>query len=117
MSDRIGCCIAGCRRTFKKSADDPADGEIMCGRHWRMSDEILRRRHKQLRRRFRWFDRRWKTRRNAIEKSPRLHKFDDAWRRTWGAENSMWLRIKEDVTIKAAFGVEDAPRRRTTVAA
>jgi len=110
MSDRISCCISGCRRTFKRDGDEA--GEIMCGRHWRMSDERLRRRHKQLRRRFRWFQRRWDRRQHAIIRAGREPKFDDAWQRTWAAEHAVWLRIREDVTIKAALGAEDAPRRR-----
>jgi hypothetical protein len=70
MIDRIPCCIPGCGRTFKREADDVGDVTVMCGRHWRMGDEALRRRHKQLRKRCRWFERKWKFRHKAIDALP-----------------------------------------------
>jgi hypothetical protein len=115
MTDRISCCIPGCRRTFKR---DTPDSIIMCGRHWRMGDEAMRNRHKQLRKRVRWFARRWHYRQRKIEASPQLYdKFHDAWYRAGVAANAMWHRVQEDVTIKAAFAAEDAPRRRARNAA
>ncbi|MCW2195075.1 hypothetical protein AB7M45_007848 [Bradyrhizobium elkanii] len=118
MTDRIRCCIPGCGRTFKREASEDAEGvSIMCGRHWRMGDLAMRNRHKQLRARARWFQRRYDKRGNAIERSAKRAKFFSAWQRTWTAANVLWHRIKDDVTIKAAFGAEDAPRRRPKVEA
>lgn len=117
MTDRIGCCIPGCGRTFKREAGDAEDVLIMCGRHWRMGDVAMRNRHKQLRARARWFDRRYGKRGNAIERSPKRAKFFSAWQRTCTACSVLWHRIKDDVAIKAAFGAEDAPRRRPKVEA
>lgn len=118
MSDRLSCCITGCRRTFKRGPDDTDETIIMCGRHWRMGDERMRKRHKQLRKRCRWFARKWSRRQNAIERAPRVWaKFHRTWERACDASHSMWMRIKEDVEIKAALGAEDAPRRRPRVSA
>lgn len=90
----------------------------MCGRHWRMGDERMRKRHKQLRKRVRWFERKWRIRRNAIERAPKVWaKFHRAWDKACEVDHRMWHRIKEDVTIKVAFGAEDAPRRRPKVEA
>jgi hypothetical protein len=112
MSDRVGCCIHGCRRTFKRTAADNDGAEIMCGRHWRMGDERMRARHKQLRKRERWFSRKFDKRQNAIMRSPKAAKFRDAWTRAGNACNALWDKVKQDVTIKVALGAEDAPRRR-----
>ncbi|WP_027578446.1 hypothetical protein [Bradyrhizobium sp. Ai1a-2] len=113
MTDRIGCCISGCGRTFKREPGESETTVVMCGRHWRMGDDGMRKRHKQLRKRVRWFERKWKTRRNAIERAPKVWaKFHRAWERACAADHALWHRIKEDVTIKVAFGAEDAPRRR-----
>lgn len=57
MNDRLSCCIPGCRRTFKRTPKDGANVVTMCWRHWRMGDERLRARHKQLRKRRLWFSR------------------------------------------------------------
>lgn len=43
---RIGCCIGGCRRSWK---DDGSYAEIICGRHWKMASSLLRNRSKRLR--------------------------------------------------------------------
>lgn len=111
-ADRLSCCIPGCRRTSKRT---PADGDnviIMCGRHWRMGDKRLRDRHKQLRKRVRWFERRWRFRNNEIIAKGKRARFDTAWRRAALADDAAWLRVREDVTIKTMFGAEDAPRKR-----
>jgi hypothetical protein len=110
MTDRIGCCIPGCRRTFKREA---GDGIIMCGRHWRMGDGGLRARHKQLRKRVRWFERKVRFG-HKVCKRPN---FNDAWYRASLADHFAWERVKNDVEIKAALGAEDAPRRRPRRAA
>lgn len=39
---RIRCCIPFCGRTFKLRADEDADTETMCGKHWRLGDKWLR---------------------------------------------------------------------------
>lgn len=115
MTDRIGCCIPGCRRTFKREDRDEG-AVIMCGRHWRMGDDRMRKRHKQLRKRVRWFERKWARRKNAIEAAPKVWaKFHQAWERACAADHTLWHRVEEDVRIKAAFGVEDAPRRKPRV--
>ena len=118
MSERIGCCIPGCGRTFKRGPDDSEAAVIMCGRHWRMGDERMRKRHKQLRKRMRWFERKWRTRKNAIERAPKVWaKFQRAWEKACEADHLMWNRVREDVTIKVVFGAEDAPRRKPRVEA
>jgi hypothetical protein len=111
MTDRVSCCIPNCRRTFKREPGD-ADVTIMCGRHWRMGDERMRKREKQLRKRVRWFKRKWDRRQNAIDRSSKADKFYAAWQRASDAAHALWHRVKEDVTIKPALGAEDAPRRR-----
>jgi hypothetical protein len=113
MTERIGCCIAGCGRTYKREPGEDADAIIMCGRHWRMGDQALRDRHKQLRKRYRWFERKAK----FGHKISRRPKFQDAWDRTAWAAHRAWHRVQEDVVIKAAFGAEDAPRRRPRILA
>lgn len=68
-SDRIPCCIDGCRRTFKS---DHAGGatELMCGKHWRAVGKRLpevkarQLRYKRLLRRMK-------------------HKFPDIWDPDW----------------------------------
>lgn len=115
MTDRVGCCIPGCGRTFKREATETADTETMCGRHWRMGDQRMRDRHKQLRKRCRWFKRKWDRRRNAIDRSSKAVKFYAAWQSAAEASNLMWDRIRDDIKIKAALGAEDAPRRRPKV--
>jgi hypothetical protein len=113
MTDRIPCCITGCGRTFKREAGDSDDVIIMCGRHWRMGDERLRKRHKELRRRVRWFARKVRYG-HKIAKRPRFKETYD--RAAWAAHRA-WHRVKEDVEIKAAFGAENAPRRRPRASA
>lgn len=113
MTERIGCCIPGCGRTFKREPSDSADGIIMCGRHWRMGDERLRSRHKQLRKRVRWFERKARFG-HKVSKRPN---FNDAWYRASLADHFAWVRVQNDVEIKAALGAEDAPRRRSRISA
>jgi hypothetical protein len=107
-TNRISCCIPGCRRTFKCDADSH-ETETMCGRHWRMADQHLRDQHKRLMKRHR------KVKRLAQRKAI-LARGEDRIDRVWSAVakacNSVWSRIQEDVTIKAALGAEDAPKRK-----
>jgi hypothetical protein len=118
MTVRIRCCIPGCGRTFKREAGESETVVVMCGRHWRMGDERARNRHKQLRKRVRWFERKWSRRQNAIERAPKVWaKFHRTWEKACLASHEVWERIREDVTIKVAFGAEDAPRRRPRVEA
>lgn len=108
MTGRIPCCIPGCGRTFKREADEVGDVTVMCGRHWRTGDEAMRRRHKQIRKRVRWFERK-KRFGHQVSKRP---KFEEAWDRACLADHFAWQRVQNDVEIKAALGAEDAPRRR-----
>lgn len=41
--DRIPCCIVGCRRTFKTEALGDGHNEFMCGKHFRVDPELVRR--------------------------------------------------------------------------
>lgn len=50
MSDRLSCCVPFCRRTFK---NDEGHEETICGKHWRLSDQHLRRRRTKMERRYR----------------------------------------------------------------
>lgn len=107
--DRIGCCIPGCRRTFKRGADDDEHSEIICGRHWRTGDTKLREQHKRLRKRLR------KIQRLAMRHAIRARgdaRLDRVWAMVARACGKAWVAVKEDVTIKAAFGIENAPKRR-----
>jgi hypothetical protein len=45
-TDRIACCVPGCRRTYKR---DGTASEIICGKHWRLADKSLRRRSLRIR--------------------------------------------------------------------
>jgi hypothetical protein len=49
-AERCGCCITGCRRTFKRPADWPEGSRTICGRHWRMAPKSWRRRYTLFRR-------------------------------------------------------------------
>lgn len=106
---RIDCCIAGCRRTFPRERHSETY-EIICGRHWRMADTRLRDRHKALRKRCRKITR--LLTRKAIHASRTAEDIDVMSDRFERLEQAAWNAIKEDVTIKAAFGAEDAPRRK-----
>ena len=108
-TDRIVCCIPGCRRTFKREPDDHEDAETMCGRHWRMADTKLRERHKRLRKRVRKVGR--LAQRHAIRARGEW-RIELVWGMVARACNAVWDKIKEAVTIKAAFGIENAPRRK-----
>jgi hypothetical protein len=112
MTDRIPCCIPGCRRSFKRRTEDGPNVSIMCLRHWNMGDQRLRNRQKQLRKRSRWFKRKYHYRSKLIDASPKHDKFFDAWHRAADSAYEAWHRVRADVEIKAAFGAEDAPRRR-----
>ncbi|HWV40553.1 hypothetical protein, partial [Pseudorhodoplanes sp.] len=92
------------------SADVAGDcDELMCRRHWRMADTLLRDRHKRIRKRIR------KLIRLASHKAIRAKgddRIDRVWQRLRRAEQAAWQSIKEDVTIKAALDAEAAPKRR-----
>lgn len=49
-ADRVGCCITGCRRTFKRDARIDGDYQTICGRHWRMAPKLWRQRGTKFRR-------------------------------------------------------------------
>jgi hypothetical protein len=117
VTDRIGCCIPGCGRTYKRQTEDVGEQIIMCRRHWNMGDALLRSREKHLRKRVRWFKRRWDRRHIAIDRSAKADKFYNTWQQASDAAHAAWHRVREDVEIKAAFGAEDAPRRRPRVPA
>lgn len=108
QSGRVSCCIPGCGRSWKQSPDDHEDAETMCRRHWKMGDLALRERHRHLIRRLRKIER--LARRHAIRARGEA-RLDRAWSAVGAACNRLWALIREDVTIKAAFGVEAAPRR------
>lgn len=36
---RLRCLVPGCGRTYKRDGDE---GEVICGRHWRLADRKLR---------------------------------------------------------------------------
>lgn len=40
---RTPCVVFGCRRTFRRDADDDGDCEYICGDHYRLADRRLRR--------------------------------------------------------------------------
>ena len=106
---RIPCCIDGCGRTFPLRPEDDPEAAIICGRHWRMADKRLRERAKRLRARLRKLERLW--RRHAIRARGEA-RMERAWNRTAKAFCAAWEIARQDAAIKAAFGVEDAPRRR-----
>jgi hypothetical protein len=105
---RISCCIPGCRRTFK--AEDCGDGDVMCGKHWRMGDQRLRDRVTRLGR----IDRRIE--RLARRKAIRDCRDERDWQRLsdlfMRRSIRAWELLRVDVEAKAALGAEDAPRRK-----
>jgi hypothetical protein len=46
LPGRVRCCVPGCGRTFKEGDYS----EIVCGKHWRLGDQRLRRLHCRIRR-------------------------------------------------------------------
>lgn len=60
MSERSPCVILGCRRTFKRDTNDDGTAEYMCGDHYRMTSNALRRlrtKLKRMARRLGWTER------------------------------------------------------------
>jgi hypothetical protein len=99
VSDRIRCCIAECRRSFKRRSDDD-DREIMCGRCWRTADARFIVRYKVLRARWRRVDRMLQRKSTRWRPEHRLnHLFARAIERNWAT-------LKEDVEIKSRMRVE-----------
>jgi hypothetical protein len=85
---------------------------IICGRHWRMADQRFRDRHKHLRKRIRWLERYGLRRNKVIKETGRVAKYENMLDRAYWRAHNAWNRVREDTEIKAAFGVENAPRRR-----
>jgi hypothetical protein len=77
-----------------------------------MADTRLRQRHKQCKARIRKLQRMWDRRHLMIERSGRYLRFCGTIGQAYKQGYAAWDRIREDIVIKAAFGVEDAPRRR-----
>ena len=46
--DRIRCLVPGCGRTAKRLTDEGEHMEIICGKHFRLSDKHQRRRYAKL---------------------------------------------------------------------
>lgn len=112
MTGRISCCIPGCRRSFKREESDLPETELICGRCWRMADIKLRERSKRARARLRKIDRLGMRKAILARGLERLNRaFDLAMR----LEQKTWEAVKQDATIKAAFGIENAPRRKPRV--
>lgn len=104
MPDRVKCCIAECRRTFR-CTDEDANKETMCGRCWRTADAPLIRRYRALRRRWRRVER--LLRRKAIQVNPRAIARERGLHQAfWRAFEANWLALKSDVQIKSAMRMD-----------
>lgn len=53
MTFRAPCVVIGCRRTFKRDADDDGTRAYICGDHYRMADQWLRRMRAKIKRKSR----------------------------------------------------------------
>ena len=111
MSKRIACCIPGCRRTFCREEGDVDETELICGRHWRTADVKLRAKNKRARARLRKIGRLGIRKAILARGLLRLNRVLDLAMRL---ERVTWEAVKQDVTIKAVLGAEDAPRRKPT---
>lgn len=109
MTGRIRCCIPGCGRSFRREACYVEETELICGRHWRMADVKLRERSKRARARVRKIDR-LGMRKAIVARG--LERLNRAFDLAMSLEQKTWEAVKEDATIKAAFGIENAPRRK-----
>lgn len=111
MNDRIPCCVPGCRRTARRTDDDDATTQIICGKHWRTIDPVLRARHKRVRERER------KLRRKAIQARRAVRGVDRLVELFTLAALRAWDACKTDATIKAVMHAEDTPRQRRRITA
>lgn len=119
-SRRIGCCVPGCRRTFRAETCRPGV-EYVCGRCFKLADLPFRQRYGQLKKRLRTLERyttNAKARRAIFEKADARgrtrsinHHVHD--RRMRAAFARCWKRIVGDAEIKLAMGAPGAPRRRS----
>lgn len=80
MSTRASCVILGCRRTFKRDADDDGTAVYICGKHYRMVDRIIRQLRTKLKRQGRRHG--W---------SPRMERID----------NWLWARAVKQATERS----------------
>jgi hypothetical protein len=87
MSDRIPCCVPFCRRTASL-AKFPDAGEIICGKHYRLSSAVLRRRFRKIRRR--------------IERGPLKGDTMATLERLERLDLALWTRIKAQAIERAA---------------
>lgn len=102
--DRIRCCIAECRRSFKRGPGDRWDREIICGRCSRTADARFMRRYQVLRARWRRIDRLMRRKSIALKAGAvRMHRAYALLERAIAAN---WSALKDDVQIKSRMRVE-----------
>jgi hypothetical protein len=118
MTNRIPCCVPGCRRSFRADTCEPGH-DYICARCFKLADSRFRQRYQQLRRRRRVilrltsaksldriFD---QARARGRQRCVCHHDHDRQLRAAW---DKCWYSILRDAEIKLALGADGAPRRR-----
>lgn len=101
--DRIPCVVPFCRRTAKRLPDDGPDAEIICGKHYRLADQRLRKAASLARRRGKRFYEKYK----AAHETGQIEVADELYlqcERHYRIHNRLWRRIKSQA-IEAAAGI------------
>lgn len=57
MTERIGCCIDGCKRTDRRDKFDEGIQEIICAKCWGQVPQVLKARYRLVRKRWRKINR------------------------------------------------------------
>lgn len=86
MTDRIPCCVEGCKRTADATKFEPG-AEIICAKHWADVPQVMKARYRQIRVRWRKAYRCWQ----KHQDSPRALAI---YRRIVRLENRNWFKIK-----------------------
>lgn len=93
MTARVKCLIPGCRRSFKTKGSE----RIMCGRHWKSVDPVLRQASTAAKRRLNGFLRSKRYRGNPVARYR-------AGCALWLEGSAAWRACELDAKIKAAMG-------------
>lgn len=86
MTDRIPCCVEGCKRTADPAKYDGST-EIICAKHWAKVPQVMKARYRQMRARWRKAYRRW-------EKDPENQQLKRIYWRVVRLESRNWQAIK-----------------------
>ena len=86
LTVRLACCIPHCRRTFRNDKNlTPwhSGSEVMCGKHWRSAEPMLRARHRKI----------WKLVRTIEQRHGK--------QRTWLCARRIGFRVWEKIKVQA----------------